>query len=562
MKKILCVIRASTIYQETESQKQELIQFCLTKGFAADELDFIEVAGASARKCNPAYIKMLEDIKDRLLTNPHLTNVALWHLNRLGRVESKLHEMKEFFVKHNIQVYIKEPSITLLDDKGELSAGGSIAFSVYASMVKYETDEMFAKMNRGKERQRAEGKYIGGMIPFGYRVNTNKYITIYEPEANIVRTIFNLYASDKYSLAELAEEVKERGFSRCKGGDFSYWSLLKLLSFENYCGTDIYPELISREQFDLCAQIRRRKATAKFSTAPVYKVNLAVGILKCSCGCNYVRSTNHYLCASAASKFKVSCGAPSVKLETAHQIINLIVRFGWLHEFLQRTDTKKGDIEAQIEVVSTKITVQHAEIKALNDRRDKLEHAYYVEGKLTEAKYNKMVAEIDNKIEAAKNKIEAFTKQLTDLQVSYDSVGEASVAQKMYQSLFETRLDECDKEQMKNIKAFANSFITSMTVEYVETSQVRKMKETEIVVTDKYGHRFVFRYSPYIAAYKKDQSPLSMMIGTQFKAVFVASDEPWLFDSLVYNQEVENAIHATYGLPEVSIDDFRKMINR
>lgn len=561
MKKILCVIRASTVYQETESQKQELIQFCLTKGFTADELDFIEVAGASARKCNPAYIKMLEDIKDRLLTNPHITNVALWHLNRLGRVESKLHEMKEFFVKHSIQVYIKEPSITLLDDNGELSAGGSIAFSVYASMVKYETDEMFAKMNRGKERQKALGKYTGGVVAFGYRVDRDKNIIIEEQEANIIRTIFSLYASDKYSLRELTEEVKERGFIRCKGGEFTYWNLLKLLSFENYCGTDIYPAIITKEQFDLCTAIRKRKATAKFSTAPVYKVNLAVGILKCGCGCNYVRSTNHYLCSTAASKFKTSCGAPSVKIETAHQIINLIVRYGWLHEFLQRSDTKKADIGAQIEVIRTKITVQQAEVQSLNARKDRLEHAYYVEGKLTETKYNNMVAEIDNKVTVALNKIQSFNEQLNTLQSSYNTVGEASVAQKMYQSLFETRFDECDKEQMKNIKAFANGFIKSMTVEYVENAQVRKMKETEIKVTDKYGNIFVFRYSPYIAAYKKDQSPLSMLIETQFKAVFVASDEPWLFGSLVYNKEIENAIHATYGLPVISGDEFRKMIN-
>ena len=97
-KKILCIIRASTEQQETESQKKELVAYCITKGFAVEEMAFIEVAGASARKLNDKYIQMLEDIKATLLSSPTINAVALWHLNRLGRVESKLHEMKEFFV--------------------------------------------------------------------------------------------------------------------------------------------------------------------------------------------------------------------------------------------------------------------------------------------------------------------------------------------------------------------------------------------------------------------------------------------------------------------------------
>lgn len=87
---------------------------------------FIEVAGASAVKLNKKYIQMLEDIKATILSIP---TVALWHL---GRVESKLHEMKEWFLQHKIQVYCKNPDFTLLDDTGKESAAGSLAFSMFA----------------------------------------------------------------------------------------------------------------------------------------------------------------------------------------------------------------------------------------------------------------------------------------------------------------------------------------------------------------------------------------------------------------------------------------------
>ncbi|WP_337385905.1 recombinase family protein [Prevotella sp.] len=77
-KKILCIVRASTERQETESQKKELIEYCITKGFSLEEIDYIEVAGASARKLNKKYIQMLEDIKATLLTSPTIKAVALW----------------------------------------------------------------------------------------------------------------------------------------------------------------------------------------------------------------------------------------------------------------------------------------------------------------------------------------------------------------------------------------------------------------------------------------------------------------------------------------------------
>ena len=107
-KKILCIVRASTERQETESQKKELIEFCITKGFVEDEMEFIEVAGASARKLNKKYIQMLEDIKATLRTSPTIKAVALWHLNRLGRVKMCLTEMENFFVENKIQLYVKE----------------------------------------------------------------------------------------------------------------------------------------------------------------------------------------------------------------------------------------------------------------------------------------------------------------------------------------------------------------------------------------------------------------------------------------------------------------------
>ena len=47
MKTILCVIRTSTEEQETASQKKDMLEFCISRGFKEEDIEWIEVAGAS-----------------------------------------------------------------------------------------------------------------------------------------------------------------------------------------------------------------------------------------------------------------------------------------------------------------------------------------------------------------------------------------------------------------------------------------------------------------------------------------------------------------------------------
>ena len=145
--KILCIIRVSTDRQETDSQKKEMKEFCNENGFADNDIVYIEVAGASAVKENKAYLQMLEDIKTTIISDSSIKAAAVWHLNRLGRIESRLLQMKEFFVKNSIQLYCKTPNFTLLDSDGKESPAGSMVFSMFATMVKMRKECKERKRN-------------------------------------------------------------------------------------------------------------------------------------------------------------------------------------------------------------------------------------------------------------------------------------------------------------------------------------------------------------------------------------------------------------------------------
>ena len=78
MKKILCVIRTSTIRQEIESQKSDMVNFLLSKGYQEEEIEWLVSKGASARSINKAYLEMLETIKRTIQNTPTIKCCAVW----------------------------------------------------------------------------------------------------------------------------------------------------------------------------------------------------------------------------------------------------------------------------------------------------------------------------------------------------------------------------------------------------------------------------------------------------------------------------------------------------
>lgn len=218
-KKILGLVRASSERQEVESQKQEVKDFILSKGYKSDEIEWYVVKGASARKEDERYLQMIQDVKFKL-SSLGIKAVAMWHLNRLGRTKHSLATMEDYFVDNKIQVYIKNPSMSLFDEyNGDLvlNIGTSMAWSLFATMIKFETEEMMEKMKRGKEQNRRDGKFVGGKEPmFGYSVDDNGFLVINPDESKVVRLIYEKYSTGNYTTKSLADWLNDNGYKRRK----------------------------------------------------------------------------------------------------------------------------------------------------------------------------------------------------------------------------------------------------------------------------------------------------------------------------------------------------------
>lgn len=83
------------------------------------------------------------------------------------------------------------------------------------------------------------GEYVDSNAPYGFRL-VNKMLTIYEPEAAIVRNIFSLYLRG-FSTNEIARELNNHNIPTKSGKDIWRSSRVAyILKNERYIGDSFY----------------------------------------------------------------------------------------------------------------------------------------------------------------------------------------------------------------------------------------------------------------------------------------------------------------------------------
>lgn len=460
MTKVLGIVRSSTVAQEIETQKKELIEFCKSKGFADDDMVFIEAQGASARSLNKKYLQMLESIKSTILNDSEIKSVALWALNRLGRVESKLHEMKEWFLQHKIQVYCKDPSFSLLKDDGTEDTAGGMMFSVYAAMVKLDTEEMFAKMSRGKKRNAELGKSNGCVESrYGYMVDSNNYVVPNPQEADMVNEIYDLYLSGKYSLSTLTLELRERGF-RPRGRKMTEEWLRKVLEETAYIGFTNWNDnrrshrkfipIISKEKFYKVQALKSARCLGKGKgvTRESKHTYMCVGLMKCpKCGGNYIASSNFYRCYNAKRKDGRCDTKEYISIKTIDSLVYEIACINHL-EFLQTPNNDLVEkLEEEVKVLEQKMEASSSIMKETEEKKLKVADLY-VDGILDKKRYKDRLGKIEVEKSEAVSNLNGYKNDMEKLKAQIESAKNPS-----FEALLEYSGDllESEKKKMKEI---------------------------------------------------------------------------------------------------------------
>lgn len=209
--------------------------------------------------------------------------VYIFELSRLSRDPMTLYSVRDKIFKNNkVQLKCLKPSFSLLEepDRIKFDTMGSLVFSIFGCFAEQEVVEKKERFHRGKKQKAIEGKYSGGIVPYGYDIDAQRdnLLVIKHDEAEIIHTIFDLYEAG-LSLSRIAMELRERGLKyaclqnkhRSPEKHFDIWFIHQLLTAELLTGRKLkgataafarsYPAIISEEQFDRCRKIALERST-------------------------------------------------------------------------------------------------------------------------------------------------------------------------------------------------------------------------------------------------------------------------------------------------------------
>ena len=209
---------------------------------------------------------------------------------------------------------------------------------------KYYIDNLSENIRRGHRAKLRRGVFPG-FAPLGYLNNhRTRDIDIDSAKAPLLRKGFELYATGKYTLKQIARALKDIGLRSYKGNVLSvscvqrllqnhfYYGIFKFKG-ETYQGTQ--EPLISKKLFDKCQEVMQSRGHIK--TRKAEKTFPFRGLFVCGeCGCAITAETqkghNYYRC----TKKKNPCSQKYVREEALTEQVK---------SFLQKVSLPSQDAE-------------------------------------------------------------------------------------------------------------------------------------------------------------------------------------------------------------------------
>ena len=397
--KCIIFVRCSTERQEVQSQLDQTIEYA--KSLHYDEFKIIKRVGASAYKVSKLYLEMLDEMYHTIETDKDIKAVVCWHLNRLARNDEVAMQIKSFLVRHKVQLHIKEPSIKLFRDDGSVDDGAELAFSLFATMSRQQTEELRKKSSRAKTRDKALHKYIGGpVVRWGYKVNPITKMVEPDPEkAEIVKEIYDIYINTHHSYPKATREINER-----RGLNLGQYVIEGILQSPKYYDQENYPPIIDEKTYREAEKIRNHNNNGK----DIQNKNrrFANRIFKCPiCGQGYTANVRDY-------RHTCKCNVPNIAISKLDGLLWLIASH-LESERLLHSNNKEEFLQKKV-VLASKIE-SVGNYTAKGEKKAERAKKMALEGYIEIDEYKAILKEIETSEEETRKKVEGWRAQIQEL---------------------------------------------------------------------------------------------------------------------------------------------------
>jgi len=456
MKKIAMYCRVSSEDQKERDTIENQIETLNTYIEMKDDLqkagEYFDdgVSGTIPFLDRPAGKKLIEDARHGLFDA-----ILVYRIDRFGRDTLTGLNTVELLRQYNIEI------ISITEPFDLNTPTGRFQFITYLNMAELERNNILERMFIGATRAAKQGKWLGGIVPYGYYVNKDKYLSINTFEANVVRKIFDMYVNDRMNSLDIAVYLTSIGIdcnyasrgtgkknSTAKNSLWSTSSIQRILSSTTYMGIHEYgkrstkrketiirevPPIIPIEVFEKAKEIRKENIKLSKKNSPNRNFLLRT-LIKCSqCGRtyygNYYRNKNSvYSCSGKKAVAKRLYGSTCSNINVNSDDIEAYVWEACKNVMLNYDNLKikvdpddKKELELELSNLRKKIfDLDKEKSNLLKLFRKEIIDETELESQLKDIKdesnrYDKLIFEINNKIDMINNKeniVENFKKEL------------------------------------------------------------------------------------------------------------------------------------------------------
>ncbi|MBP0440183.1 recombinase family protein [Tianweitania sediminis] len=235
-----------------------------------DHYDDGGISGGTLER--PSLQRLVADIEDGLVDV-----VVVYKIDRLSRSLADFAKLVDVFDRNGVTF------VSVTQSFNTTTSMGRLTLNILLSFAQFEREVTAERIRDKVAASRKKGMWMGGVPPFGYRVENRKLLVDEESAAN-VRWIFERFL-EIGSCTELAREVGTRGMCTPRGNRIDKKYIYRMLSNRAYIGEavhkgDSYPgehdAIIDREMWDKIHAIlqespRKRAARTRADTPALLK---------------------------------------------------------------------------------------------------------------------------------------------------------------------------------------------------------------------------------------------------------------------------------------------------
>jgi len=402
------------------------------------------ISGISTQK-RENFNQMIEDAKSDMFDFVITKEISRFARNTLDSIQ-----FTRELLKNGVGVFFQNDNINTLDEDSELR------LSIMSSIAQDELRKLSSRIKFGHQQAIKNHVVLGNSRIFGYD-KKDKKLVINEEEAKMVSELFELYATDQYSMKQIEDIFWNRGYRNRNGNKIAHSTMANTISNPKYKGYyvgnkvkivdmftkkqhflppeewvmfkdetgDIVPAIVSEELWEAAnVVLERRSKDVKNRQNICNHANLLTGKLFCThCGKAYYRrdsvdrqgnKNSKWVCSGKINNGADSCPSFAIYEEEIKPVL--------FDVFNETSPVAEDLVESYIEMYKT-IDANGEMLKDIEKLKTQIEHEqkkkrkildYNLNGDLSDDEYIQMNKECNDIIKE-------LEKELFDLQEQQNS---------------------------------------------------------------------------------------------------------------------------------------------